>query len=165
MTDARYPERWLNDRRVLRLSDQEHRMFVVSLAWSVSNREDGWLDPDDLRLIPGWSADVLPGLERSGLWEMRDKRWFITVFADTQSTKTQLEGLDLKRRQDRDRQAKKRARDRGEADSQSRDNPRDGRVTSHVTTKARQGQARLGPGDNTSPEDKADDAWVRKGTG
>jgi hypothetical protein len=38
MTDARFPERWLQDRRVLRLSDVGFRLFTLSLAWSVSNR-------------------------------------------------------------------------------------------------------------------------------
>jgi len=31
MTDARFPERWLNDRRVLRLSDVDFRTFVTTL--------------------------------------------------------------------------------------------------------------------------------------
>lgn len=54
MTDARFPERWLNDRRVLRLSDPAFRLFVISLTWSVSNRTYGELydDDDDLLLIP-----------------------------------------------------------------------------------------------------------------
>jgi hypothetical protein len=43
VTDARFPERWLNDRRV--------RLFVISLTWSVSNRTDGDLYDDDLLLI------------------------------------------------------------------------------------------------------------------
>jgi hypothetical protein len=53
VTDARFPERWLNNRRVLRLSDRAFRLFVISLTWSVSNRTDGELyDDDDLLLIP-----------------------------------------------------------------------------------------------------------------
>jgi hypothetical protein len=52
MTDARFPERWLNDRRLLRLSDAAFRLFVISLTWSVSNRTDGVLDTGDLTLIP-----------------------------------------------------------------------------------------------------------------
>jgi len=50
VTDARFPERWLNDRRVLRLSDPAFRLFVIPLTWSVSNRTDGDLYDDDLRL-------------------------------------------------------------------------------------------------------------------
>jgi hypothetical protein len=45
MTDARFPERWLNDRRLLRLSDAAFRLFVISLTWSVSNRTMEYLIP------------------------------------------------------------------------------------------------------------------------
>jgi hypothetical protein len=50
--DARYPERWLNDRRINRLTDQAYRLFVCSLAWCVSNRTDGILEAADLLTIP-----------------------------------------------------------------------------------------------------------------
>lgn len=161
MTDARYPDRWLTDRRILRLSDREHRVFTVALTWSVSNRTDGRLDAEDLPLIPGWFADALPGLERSGLFEKAGKGWLITVFADSQTPKAQLDGLDLKRRQDRARQAAKRVRDKGNAQVSSRDNPRDGHVISRVTTKARTGKASTGLGESNSSDDEADANWIR----
>ena len=62
MTDARFPERWLNDRRVLRLPDDAFRLFVLSLAWSVANRTDGVLKDDDLPLIPGYSPEPAAAL-------------------------------------------------------------------------------------------------------
>ena len=52
MTDARFPDRWLHDRRLLRLSDSEFRTFVTSLTWCVSNRTDGRLEHDDLAMVP-----------------------------------------------------------------------------------------------------------------
>jgi hypothetical protein len=51
VTGACFPERWLNDRRVLRLSDPAFRLFVTSLTWSVSTRTDGELY-DDMLLTP-----------------------------------------------------------------------------------------------------------------
>ena len=41
MTDARMPERWLSDRRLLRLSDAAYRLHLTGLLWSVANRTDG----------------------------------------------------------------------------------------------------------------------------
>jgi hypothetical protein len=52
MTDARFPERWLNDRRVLRLPDDAFRLFVLSLAWSVANQTDGRIYDEDQALVP-----------------------------------------------------------------------------------------------------------------
>ena len=40
MTDARLPERWLNDRRLQRHSADHYRAFVNALLWSVANRTD-----------------------------------------------------------------------------------------------------------------------------
>ena len=54
MTDARFPERWLNDRRVLRLPDDAFRLFVLSLAWSVANQADGRI----YDLTPGTLFDI-----------------------------------------------------------------------------------------------------------
>ena len=49
---CRFPERWLNDRRVLSLSDPAFWLYVIPLTWSVFNRADGELYDDDLLLIP-----------------------------------------------------------------------------------------------------------------
>jgi hypothetical protein len=159
MTDARFPERWLNDRRVLRLSDAGFRLFVTSLAWSVSNRTDGVLYDDDLQLL--LRADTGRGeeLRKAGLWERDRDRWLIVEFVSTQTTAAQLAGLERKRAVDRERQARHRA-------GQSAPNPSpkgsatpspcpsDGVVARGVTrdvardgtrdTKARPGQARTG---------------------
>ncbi|WP_405071569.1 hypothetical protein OG558_19725 [Kribbella sp. NBC_01510] len=113
MTDARYPERWLNDRRINRLSDSAHRAFVRSLAWSVSNRTDGRLyadDLDDLRVDPG----VVVEFTKAGLWETWDEGWLIVDFDTTQTTKAQLEGLDHKRVLDRARKQRERAHKAGD---------------------------------------------------
>jgi hypothetical protein len=141
MTDARFPERWLNDRRVVRLSDAGFRLFVTSLVYSAANRTDGALDKADLELLNGADARYVDELVDAGLMAATSAAsWQSTVYAASQSSKSQLEGYEWKREQERRRQANKRARDRGLDEpfpKESRDNTRD--VTSDVDrdTKAR----------------------------
>jgi hypothetical protein len=132
MTDARFPERWLNDRRILRLPDDAFRLFVLSLAWSVANQTDGRIYDDELPLIPA-SASGSGRLAKCGLWERVADHWLITVFEETQTTRADLEHLASQRRKARDRKRRERAR------RVPRDVPRD--VTSDST---RTGQARTG---------------------
>jgi len=91
MTDAHYPERWLNDRRIQRLTPLSFKAFVVSLAWSVGNRTDGVIEPGDLPLIIGFTPDCIDELVASDLWSEGDGCWLITVFEETQTSKAQLE--------------------------------------------------------------------------
>jgi hypothetical protein len=109
MTDARFPEKWLNDRRVLRLSDSAFRLFVIGNAWAVSNRTDGEMHVDDLPLLPSVDVGFADELAKAGLWERIGDRWLIADYANVQTTKAQLEGLEHKRMVDRERQARHRA--------------------------------------------------------
>ena len=145
MTDARYPEAWLNDRRILRLSDAAHRLFVTALAWAASNRTDGFIDGGDLALLQSVDESRVGELVASGLWSEAPGGWRIVAFDRTQTTRAQLEGLDHKRHKNRERQARQRAhkKDFSEAAAENVS-----RVTSGVTTdvtqrqgKDRQGQA------------------------
>ena len=151
MTDARYPEAWLNDRRVVRLSDAAHRLFVTANAWSASNRTDGFLEAGDLSLIHGIDSRHQTELVSAGLWSEVEGGWQVVGFHKTQTTKAQLDGLDHKRHQDRERKARERARKRGEPESEPDHDGQVSRVTSGVTSdvtqrqgKARQGQALTG---------------------
>lgn len=108
MTDARFPERWLNDRRVLRLADAEFRTFVTTLAWSVSNRTDGAISTDDLCFVLGSSVGSAPGLVRAALWTLQDNGWHINDYATTQTSAHELEILDNYRRTERVKKAKHR---------------------------------------------------------
>lgn len=107
MTDARFPERWLNDRRVLRLPDDAFRLFVLSLAWSVANQTDGRVYDDDLALIPA-SAAGSGQLAKAGLWERVADYWLITVFEETQTTSADLQVLANARRRQRDKMRRRR---------------------------------------------------------
>jgi hypothetical protein len=113
MTDARFPERWLNDRRVVRLSDGAFRLYVTSLAWSASNRTDGHLEPEDVKLIHGVDSAKSGELVAAELWRQTPRGWYVVEFANTQTSREQLEGLEHKRHMDRERKARERARARG----------------------------------------------------
>ncbi len=143
MTDARYPEAWLNDRRVVRLSDAAHRLFVTANAWSASNRTDGLLEVADLALIHGVDPRHRSELVAAGLWTVVAGGLQIVDFHKIQTTKAQLDGLDHKRHQDRERKARQRARDRGEPEPDPDQHAPLSRVTSAVTSDVTQrlGQA------------------------
>lgn len=110
MTDARYPEKWLTDRRFLRLTGDQHTTYVRALAWCVSNRTDGVFHADDLALLP--CCDVSPGttsaLVAAGLWETRPDGWFIVDFEATQTTRDALVVLENTRRREREKKRRQR---------------------------------------------------------
>ena len=136
MTDARFPERWLNDRRVLRLPDDAFRLFTLSLAWSVANQTDGRIYDEDLTLIP--ASPLGSGqLAKSGLWERVADYWLITVFEETQTTRADLEHLAVQRRKARDRKRRERARHaRPVTQDVTRDVPEDSTRTGQARTGA-----------------------------
>jgi hypothetical protein len=110
VTDARFPESWLNDRRLMRLSDAAFRLHVIAMAWSVSNRTDGAIDQDDLPLMPGVDGGRAAELEKAGLWERRDDSWLLVDFARTQTSRHELDVLDNVRRREREKKARQRAK-------------------------------------------------------
>lgn len=108
MTDARFPERWLNDLRILKLTDAAFRLHVTGLAMSVSNRTDGHLTDDALMLIHRVNSDRVDELERGGLWRRDGDGWLITDFAATQTAANELAALENARRRDREKKARQR---------------------------------------------------------
>jgi hypothetical protein len=108
MTDARFPERWLHDRRILRLPDKAFRQFVTSLAWSVANRTEGVIERAET--LPVFDAGSADALVKARLWEEYAQGWVITVFEDTQSTRAELEAAAAARRRARDKKRRQRAR-------------------------------------------------------
>lgn len=115
MTDARFPDRWLSDRRLQRLSDSHFRAFITSLAWSVSNRTDGVIEPEDLGLVPNFSAGAVKAFLDAGLWSVRDKGWRIAEFKVTQTSRSELDALEAIRAREREKKARQRAAARGAA--------------------------------------------------
>lgn len=143
MTDARLPEKWLTDRRLARLDDASFRSFAQALMWSVSNRTDGLIEPDDLALIPTFVRGSVPALVASGLWTALGHGWLITDFVSTQTSRSELEVLENARRRERHKKQRQRAR-AVEKPSGECDVPRDGPGDVPRDHTGRTGQARTG---------------------
>ncbi|PZF61883.1 hypothetical protein DEJ33_15735 [Curtobacterium sp. MCPF17_047] len=109
MTDARFPERYLSDRRVLKLKPDVFRGWVLTTAWSVSNRTDGYVAQDDLPLLPFMPQNGPATLVSLDLWAAVEGGWLISDFEQTQTSKHDLEVLDNMRRAQRQKKARQRA--------------------------------------------------------
>ena len=146
MTDARYPERWLHDRRITRLSDRAHRAYVVTLAYAVANRTDGRFAVRDLQDLPSYVQAEAPALVEAGLWEPTgDGTGFVAVdFLDTQSSCAELEGLDKSRLAAREKKARQRAKGKSDDPTSEPEPAVPGDVPGDHTGQARPGQARQG---------------------
>ncbi|KZS65598.1 hypothetical protein [Mycobacterium pseudokansasii] len=145
MTDARLPERWLSNRKLIRLSDSHFRSFVTALLWSVSNRTDGRIEREDLALIPNFAVGAPAAFVEAGLWTPMDHGWLISEFVVTQTSRDELEKLDNTRRRAREKKARQRAAKSAEKNAGDSDVPGDSPGDrSPGTTQARPGQARPG---------------------
>ncbi|WP_069601516.1 hypothetical protein [Mycobacterium kyorinense] len=145
MTDARFPDRWLCDRRLQRLKDSEYRSFVQSLAWAVCNRTDGIVEPGDLCVIPGFDPDAVAAFVDNGLWAHRGTHWLIVDFAASQTTRSELEALDRVRARDREKKARKRAAQKTVPGSVPGDSPQGTEGGLHRLGQARQGKEEKQP--------------------
>lgn len=108
MTDVRLPERWITDRRVLLTTPPVWRLYTFALMYSVANRSDGVILPDDLQMMPTISADCAAELVKLGLWERRRDGWRITDFTATQSSRDELDQLERIRAAERDKKRRQR---------------------------------------------------------
>lgn len=171
MTDARYPERWLNDRRLIRLTDGQYRTFTMMLIWSVANRTDGFVHPDDIGMVHGADPDDVPELIAAGLWEPAPDGFVIVDFASTQTSREQLAGFELKKDQDRLRAKAYRARKHAKEDPESsrllRDASRDdiGQARTGQEGQDRTGfsggtTSNLGKSAALAPDPRCDTCWL-----
>jgi hypothetical protein len=122
VTDARFPDRWF-DKRFQRLSDAHFRAYVTSLAWAVTNRTDGVVEPEDLQYIPNFAKDSVRAFLGAELWEPRGaagRGWQIIDFFATQTTAAQLRHLEDKRAKEREKKARQRAGGKGDRNSPTR---------------------------------------------
>lgn len=142
--DSRFPTHYLNDRRVLRASLPAFRQFVLGTAWSVSNMTDGLISRDDLPLVTFSSTEHADELVRLGLWSEDDDGYLINDFEKYQTSAATMEAALMNRRKnERERQARKRAKDKEDTETpMSRGQSRDGHVTSEgkAEAEARQGK-------------------------
>jgi hypothetical protein len=102
------PERYLTDRRVLRLSDSAFRAFVNAMIWAVSNRTDGVIEQHDLTLIPNFVTGHEQDFITAGLWDLHEDGYIIIDFATTQTSRDELEVLENARRADREKKRRQR---------------------------------------------------------
>lgn len=160
MTDARFPDRWLNDARLRRLTDRAYRTYANTLLWAVSNRTDGIVRREDVGLVPDAYIEDTDDFVKHNLWQVRqDGAWLIKDFAATQTSRSQLEGFELKKRQEADRS--KRYRDRKKDNPASRDSSRDD------LGQDRLGKARTGQASNPDQlsEEERDELWNKNISG
>jgi len=110
VTDARLPERWLSDRRIQRLADGHYRSFINALLYSVANRSDGVIEPEDLSLITGFAAGAAKALVNAGLWIPLTRGWLIADYEITQTASSELTRLEKLRAGERIKKARQRAK-------------------------------------------------------
>lgn len=122
MTDARLPERYLMDRRIVRLSHAHRSSYFMATLWAVSNRTDGHIGRDDLSLIPTFDRSAIDALIENGLWAVTQSGWIDVEFQFVQTSKAGLEAAETARAVDRDRKRRGRAHARGEHSLCSSDN-------------------------------------------
>lgn len=116
MTDARFPERWLNDLRFQEITGEDFRAYSFALMWSVANRTDGIISPHRLRFIPGMTMDTPDRLIAAGLWvALSDGNWLIDSFTVTQTTRRELDALDRTRAKEAENKRLKRLQERQNA--------------------------------------------------
>ena len=80
------------------------------MVWSVSNRTDGRILPQELTLIPGFASGSAKALVDAGLWKTMSTGWLIVDFAATQTSRHELEVLENVRRNNREAKARERAK-------------------------------------------------------
>jgi hypothetical protein len=111
MADARLPERYLADRRILRLTDAERSSLFMATTWSVSNRTDGRIERADLPLIPTFQPSAIAALVSVGIWVTAGAdAWVIADYARDQTTRTEFEILENARRREREKKRRQRSK-------------------------------------------------------
>lgn len=117
MTDARHPERWLNDLRFQEISAEDYRAYSFALMWSVANRTDGIITPSRLRFIPTMTEETPPRLVAADLWvwQPANNGWYMREFTTTQTTRRELEAAQKARDKEAENKRVKRAQQRLEA--------------------------------------------------
>lgn len=168
MTDARFPDRWLNDRRIMSLSPTGFRSFIAALSWSVSNMTDGIICRSDILFMPKLFAETsIPELTKNNLLRVKSStEWELVDFAESQSSKAELEAYFKKKAYDRRYQAQKRAekaaQKAGETSAQS-SGSYDESYESSRQGKARTGKDRQGLVSNPVSVVDPDTGEVRSG--
>jgi hypothetical protein len=161
MTDARLPERWLMDRRVLLTSPGAWRLYTFGLMYSIANRNDGLLLAADLPLIPSVDAGLADELVKVGLWTRHGDGWRITDYLLTQSTKDELDQLERIRANAREKKRRQRLSP-GRVPGQSPGTAQEGRQEGRKARPKTEGQG-LMAGPDLSAAEAAEQRRERNG--
>lgn len=144
MTDFRFPERWLLDRRFSRLPGDALAAYVCTGAWCASNRTEGAILRADLADVPRLTPSLADLLTRAGVLVVTPDGWQMIDYADTQTSRAELEAAEQARRHEREKKRRQRAHGRGDHTLCTPDTCDLSRGTSRGTSQARTGQARTG---------------------
>src|SRR5262249_44768615 len=87
------------------------RLYTFALMYSVANRSDGRVLPDDLQLMPAVDPDCAAELVKLGLWERCRDGWRVADFASTQSSRDELDQLERIRAAERDKKRRQRLKE------------------------------------------------------
>lgn len=156
VTDTRLPDRWLVRRSFVSLPEPAFKLFVLSMMWSVSNRTDGILFPEDLDYVPCSSGpEVRQVLLDRELWVVQGDAWLIQDFLPTQTSAAQLAANEAYTARERERKALKRATDR----AANADGAQDRRADVRKTGEDRRGKDRPGRGVSDLGE-RARERWA-----
>jgi len=113
MTDTRLPSEWLLS-PLVRMKATAFRSYVCALMWSVANRTDGVIKPEDLAYIPGFDPGDMRELMATGAWKQRKgpfgEWWQIADFKRTQTSRAEHEVLENARRREREKKQRQRAK-------------------------------------------------------
>jgi hypothetical protein len=103
------PERYLNDRRILKLTAEEFRAYVMTTIWCVSNRTDGYVLDEDLDVM-SWMGKVKPAVfVQRDLWARTDEGWRLLDFLSMQTSRAEFEKLEDIRKAEREKKRRQRA--------------------------------------------------------
>jgi len=160
MADFRFPSHWLTDRRVMSLTGDEFKGFVTAGAWSVENRTDGRVTPDDIEFIPRFPRACIPRLVQVGLWAEDGDGWLMVDYARVQTSRAEFERLDNSRRREREKKRRQRAHKAGDHSFCGPEcmSPGQSPGQSPRTIQDRRGQARRGQAEDSSDSLKAPQA-------
>lgn len=136
--DSRFPTYYLNDRRVLRATPTQFRLFTIGTAWSVSNMTDGHISEEDFCLIPLADVADAEGLVSTGLWRRTGAGYQIADFLKTQTSAASLEAALINRRAaDAKRQKEKYEKDKAKAEAATTTDPVQTSREDHVSLEGR----------------------------
>lgn len=113
MTDARWPSRWVTDRRFLRLDAEDLVSYLWALTYSVESGTDGILEDADLMVISRYASSSTEALIKAGLFGRTDDgRILIVDYASTQTTAAEVRAAEDRRIAARLKKRAQRARPR-----------------------------------------------------